>query len=97
MNILTLDLIRLHTRIDSTTEDTVLELYGQAAEDTVLNLLDRTLEDLYTEYGTIPAPIQQACLMLCDHSYAQRSPASPQALYAVPYTLDALIKPYMAL
>ena len=97
MNIVTLEDIRLHTRIDSTAEDDILTLYADSAEATVLNLMERTIEDLYDEYGEIPAPIKHAVLMLVDHSYAQRSPASIQNLYSVPYTLDALIKPYMNL
>ena len=35
--------------------------------------------------------------MLVDLSYQQRSPVSPVSMYAVPYTFDLLIKPYMKL
>lgn len=97
MNILTLTEIKAHTRIDENTEDAVLELYGESAEELVLNLCNRTLESLYEEYGKIPSSIKHACLMLVAHSYNNRQPASMQTLDTVPYTLDALIKPYMIL
>lgn len=47
--------------------------------------------------GEFPVPLIQASLMLVDNSYTQRSPASAQNLYSVPYTFDVLVKPYMKL
>jgi len=93
----TLDYIHQHSRIDYNCEDSVLELYGNAAEETIMNLCSRTYEDFITTYGDIPTPVRQATLMLVDVSYQQRTPVSAQALYAVPYTFDLLIKPYMRL
>jgi len=97
MNIVTLAEIKAHTRIDSNAEDTLLELYGNAAEETVLALLERTLDDIYDEYACIPIRLKQAVLLLVDNSYANRSAVSPTQLYNVPYTLEALIKPLMSL
>jgi len=97
MNIVTLAEIKAHTRIDSNAEDTMLTLYGDSAEEVVLSILDRDLDDIVDEYGSIPKAIKHAVLMLVDHSYAQRSPASVQQLYAVPYTIEACVKPYMNL
>lgn len=97
MNIVTLTEIKAQTRIEGSAEDTYLSLLGDSAEATVLNILNRTLEDLYDTYGTIPVPIKHAVLMLVSHSYTMREPASIQNLYTVPYTLDALVKPYMIL
>jgi hypothetical protein len=48
-------------------------------------------------YGHIPAPLYHAALLLVDNSYQNRTPASPQQLYAVPYGFDLLVKPYMKL
>ena len=72
-------------------------LFGDAAEETVLNYCNRSLESLYEEYGRIPAAITQGTLMLVANSYKNREPASVSNLYLVPYTFDALVKPYMIL
>ena len=97
MKFLTLDYIKQHSRIDFDCEDELLELYGEAAEDTVMNYLNRTLADLVAQYGVIPAPVQQAALMLVDISYQYRSPVTTVNVSIVPYTFDMLIKPYMKL
>lgn len=97
MRWLDLEYIKAHSRIDYDCEDDLLELYADSAEETVLNLLGRSFEDLVEECGEVPAPVKQAALMLVDLSYKERSPISPQQLYAVPYTVDVLIKPYMVL
>lgn len=97
MKILTIEEIKAHTRIDSDAEDEMLEIYGASAEETVLNLLGRTLDEVETEYGEVPVAVKHAMLMLVDHSYQMRSPVTTANLYAVPYTLEALIKPYMRL
>jgi len=97
MNIVTLAEIKAHTRIDSNAEDSLLELYAESAEETCLSMIDRTLDEVCELFDGIPASLKHAVLMLVDHSYAQRSPASPQQLYNVPYTIDALLKPLMNL
>lgn len=97
MNIITLDEIKQHCRIDENYEDDLLILYGESAEELVLNLCERSLDNLVETYGKIPANIKQACLMLVAHSANRREPVSMQNLYSVPYTLEALIKPYMIL
>lgn len=97
MNIITIANLKKHARIDDDVEDDMLELYAESAEDLVLNLLNRDIESLYEEYGKIPKAIEHACLILAAHSFSNREPASIQNLYNVPYTLDALIKPYMIL
>lgn len=98
MKWLTLDYIKKHSRIDFDVDDDILELYANAAETAVLNVCNRT-EDELKEMGdgSMPDPIMQATLMLVDHSYQQRSPASAQQLYTVPYTFDFLVKPYIKL
>lgn len=91
--------IKMHSRIDYDCEDALLELYGEAAEMTILNLMGRTYEEVVEKFGTedkpIPAPIIQASLIIVDNSYQYRTAASPQQLYTVPYTVDALIAPYV--
>lgn len=97
MNIVSIELIKAHCRIDSDIEDVLLELYAESAEETVLNYLNSSIESLYEKFGKIPNAIIQATLMLVEHSYTQRSPVSQTNLYTVPYTFDALVKPYMIL
>lgn len=98
MKYLTLDHIRQQLRIDQTgEEDAVLDLYGSAAEETVLNICNRTIDDVIETYGGVPDPVRQATLLLVDHSYTQRSPASVQNISIVPDSFDMLIKPYIRL
>ena len=101
MRWLTIDYIKQHSRIDYDCEDAVLELYGEAAEETILNITGRTYEEIVEKYGKegkpVPSALIHASLMLVDLSYQQRNPVSIQNMYAVPYTFDMLIKPYMKL
>lgn len=97
MKWLTIDYIKQHSRIDFSDEDSVLDLYGSAAEETVLNYLNRTYQELLEQYGEVPAPIRQATLLLVDHSYTQRSPVSVQSVSIMPDSIDILVKPYMRL
>jgi hypothetical protein len=100
MKFLTFDQIKAQLRLDdeqAQEEHELLEMYGEAAEDTVLNLCNRTITNIYEQYGTVPKALVQAGLMLVAQSYQHREPASPQNLYAVPYAFDLLLKPYMRL
>lgn len=105
MKWLTLEKIKQQCRIeaDFTMEDTLLTGYGNSAESTILNYLNRTYYDLIEQYGEVNpavrawADIINASLMLVDVWYQHRSPIEQVSMYAVPYTFDLLIKPYMKL
>jgi uncharacterized phage protein (predicted DNA packaging) len=97
LNIVTLEEIKANARIEGTAEDTLIQGMGEAAEQAVLNLIDRSLEDITEEYGTVPAPIKHAVLMYTNHLYEHRSIVNPTALYNIPYSIDALIKHYIKL
>mgnify|MGYP005613016187 FL=1 len=97
MKWLTLEWIKLHSRIDFDCEDDLLELYGDDAEQTVLNIINRSFDDLVEQYGEVPKPLYVAALMLVEVSYTQRAPISQQNMYVVPYAFDMKIKPYMKL
>lgn len=97
MKWLTIEMIKAHSRIDFECEDNLLMLYADSAEQTVLNICGRSYEEIVEKWGEFPVPLIQASLMLVDNSYTQRSPASAQNLYSVPYTFDVLVKPYMKL
>lgn len=101
MKWLTIDYIKQHSRIDYDCEDALLEVYGEAAEETVMNILGRDYDEIVDKFGTkekpVPAALIHASLMLVDLSYMQRSPVSQQNMYAVPYSIDMMVKPYMKL
>ena len=95
MKYLTIDYIKQHSRIDFGDDDELLKFYAESAETATLNYIGRSLEELKDmNGGTVPVPVIQATLMLVDHSYQQRSPASSVQLSTVPYTFDFLNRPY---
>lgn len=100
MKYLTLDNIKAQLRLtdeQAELEKDLLDMYGESAEETVLNLLNRSMEDIMEQYGTVPKPLMHATLMLVDNSYKERSPISPQSMSTVPYAFDMMLKPYMRL
>lgn len=97
MKWLTLEWIKKHSRIDFNCEDDLLELYGEDAEETVLNLINRSYEEVMELWGTVPKPLYVAALQLVEVNYNHRSPDSMNNLYAVHYSFDMKIKPYMKL
>ena len=92
-----IDYVKRHSRIDYDCEDAELEMYIVSAEQTILNLLGRTYEDVIENYGDVPAPIRHATLLLVDNSYQHRTPIEPVQLYAVNYSFDLMLKPYIRL
>lgn len=97
MKYLTLEEVKAHSRIEYDIEDTLLTLYAESAEDVTLSVIGRTVDDIVEEYGEVPAAVRAATLQLVDVAYNQRSPVNMSSLYAVPYTYDFMIKPYMHL
>lgn len=97
MKWLTLEYIKMHSRIDFNVSDAILEVYGNAAEDVVLNICNTSYDAMLAEYGDVPAPIMVSSLQLVELSYTQRSPVTQANLSIVPYSFDLLVKPYMKL
>lgn len=103
MKYLTLDYIKLHSRIDFDCDDELLEMYGDAAEETVMDYIksgqtvDEGISMLTEKYGQLPARIYQASLLLVEHMYNQRGVATSISLSPVPYNFDMLVKPFMTL
>lgn len=99
----TLKYIKAHSRIDYDCEDSLLELYAEAAEESVAGLLNRgkTVDEMVSslteEYGKLPSSIIHATLMLVENSYNHRDPSSPTAQIIVPYGFDLSVKQYMKL
>ena len=50
MKFINLEYIKEHSRIDFDCEDSLLELYGEAAEETILNICNRSLDDIMQVY-----------------------------------------------
>ena len=97
MKWLTLEKIKMHSRIDYNDEDELLTLYGESAEDMIENVTGKKYAEIMEEYGEIPKPLYYASLMLVECSYTQRSPVTMTNLAHVQYTFVCLVKPYMKL
>lgn len=97
MKWLTLDKIKMHSRIDYNDEDELLTLYGESAEDMIENVTGKKYAEILEEYGEFPKPLYYASLMLVECSYTQRSPVTMTNMAIVPYTFEFLVKPFMKL
>lgn len=90
-------LLKQYVRADDfSDDDTYLEHLLEAAETYVCNATNRTSAELLTD-GMLPVTLRQAVLMIAGHWYNQREAVSGVQMSEVPYTLQALIKPYRKL
>ncbi len=87
---LNLTLFKQHCNIDTTDDDDILMLYLDAAESTMLSRINRTFESY------LPNDIVLACYMLAAHWYRNREAVSGFEQKPVPYTVEALIAPYIS-
>jgi len=97
MTYLTTEYIKDHSRICNNAEDAYLERIGSAAEHAILNLCNRTIEDIYEQFGEVPPDLIHATLELVDHFYTHRGVTENMQANAVPCSIDMLVKPYMQL
>ena len=101
--LLTLDLLKKHVRAeDFTDDDDCLRLYLEAATEWATLYTHRTATDLHSlapdgESGGYPATFAQAVLLLAAAYYDQREATAGTTLAAVPYGVEALLKPYRRL
>ncbi len=99
MTFLTIDEIARNARVEDwavSEEQPLLQAIGDTAERMVFDLLDRTADDLLEqEGGTLPGPVHHAMVMLATHLYEHRAPLTTGSIAAVPYTIDAMLKPYI--
>lgn len=72
MQYLTIEEIKKQCVIDPafTGDDEFLEMIGDAAEDMTAQLLDCDLQEVFAEYGEMPATIRHAMRILVDYFYA---------------------------
>ncbi|WP_034541505.1 head-tail connector protein [Phocaeicola paurosaccharolyticus] len=92
-----LSVIKKHLQIDEevTTENEYLNMLDSVATDAVMNHLNiASWDELMNEGGMIPAPIQQAILLLIGNLYKNREPAGDKSAVKIPYTFDYLIDLY---
>lgn len=99
MKFLTSELISKHLRLDNPDEEMELitSVYAPSAEDSVLNILQRSLDSLFMEYGSVPTPVVHAALILTEHFYTHRSTVAYQQLSQVPFSVSTLLTPYLRL
>lgn len=93
-------LLKKHVRADDfSDDDSYLEHLLEAAEEYVCGATNRTQDELLDMGGgsQLPATLQQAVLLIAGHWYNQREAVSGAQMSEVPYTLQALIKPYRKL
>lgn len=92
-------LLKMHVRADDfSDDDAYLQHLLDAAEQYVCEATNRTGEELAElGDGKLPVTLQQAVLLIAGHWYNQREAVSGVQMAEVPYTLQALIKPYRKL
>lgn len=95
-----LELLKKHVRADDFSgDDEYLAQLLNAAEEYVVMATNRTTEELLEMGGgeALPVSLQQAGLLIAGHWYNQREAVSGVQMAEVPYTLQALVKPYRKL
>ena len=98
MKYLTLEYIKLHSRIDYDCENEIIEKYASAAENSILRLLNRTIDDLMeANGGEVPDEVMVATMELAENLIRHRAPTEQASLSIVPYNFDLMLKPHMAL
>lgn len=92
-------LLKQHVRADDfSDDDQYLAHLLEAAEQSVCTATNRTSDELVElGGGSLPVMLQQAVLLTAGHWYNQREAVSGVQMAEVPYTLQALIKPYRKL
>lgn len=94
-----LELLKKHVRADDfADDDDYLAHLLDAAEQYVCTATNREAAELLEMGGgELPTMLQQAVLLIAGHWYNQREAVSGVQMAEVPYTLQALIKPYRKL
>lgn len=91
--------LKKHVRAeDFSDDDELLEVYLNAAKEAVIKATCRTEEEL-TEIGggVFPHQLDIAILNLAGHWYNTRESVAAVDMHEVPYTYQAMIKPYRRL
>ena len=99
MSAVDIALLKQHVRADDFGgDDLYLDHLLSAAEEYVTTATARTLDELKElGGGELPPTLVQAVLLIAGHWYNQREAVSSTQMTEVPYTLQALVKPYRKL
>lgn len=99
MAIVDIALLKKHVNADDfSDDDQYLQHLLDTAEQYVETATNRTNSELVEMgAGKYPATLQHAVLVIAGHWYNQREAVSGVQMAEVPYTLQALIKPYRKL
>lgn len=99
MATLDLALLKQHVRADDfTIDDSYLEHLLAAAKEYICTATNRSEAELIEiGNGELPVTLQQAVLLVAGHWYNQREAVSGVQMAEVPYTVQALVKPYRKL
>ena len=95
-----ISLLKQHVKADDFCDDDLyLAHLLDAAEQYVTEATNRSSDELLAmgDGEHLPATLQQAILLIAGHWYNQREAVSGVQMAEVPYTLQALIKPYRKL
>ena len=99
MSVVNLELLKKHTRTDDySDDDDLLQHYLETAEEFVVRSTPRSVEELtQMNGGEFPRSLCQAILMTAAHWVNQRESVAGVAMSEVPYSLQALVKPWRKL
>ncbi len=98
MTFVDLELFKKHVNVDFDDDDTYLGHLLEAAESKIIQSTNRSAAELCDmRGGEFPAELLHAVLLLAGYWYNQREGAAATAITAVPYAIDALVKPFTRL
>lgn len=99
MALVDLELLKQHVRADDFfDDDAYLEHLLETAEAYVIQATNRSdIELLELGGGALPPTLIHSILLIAGHWYNQREGVAGVTMSEVPYTLQALIKPYRRL
>lgn len=99
MSVTDIELLKQHVRADDfSRDDLYLQHLLDAAEQYVSKATNYSIYELVVMgNGKLPIMLLQAVLLIAGHWYNQREAVSGAQMAEVPYTLQALIKPFRKL
>lgn len=99
MSVVDLELFKAHVMADDfAADDPYLRHLLEAAEEYVEKNICRPIDEVrFFNGGTVPSDLIHAIMLIAGHWYNQREAVGSQQMSEVPYTLQALLKPYRRL
>jgi uncharacterized phage protein (predicted DNA packaging) len=99
MSIIDISLAKLHLRVTEDDEDTIIQIYLDAAERSAADYLDRSVVETTPVGDTdivMNDPIKAACLLMLGHLYANREAIidTPNVIKELPMGVKFLLDPY---